>query len=273
VAPVVFTAAVLAGAVGAAAPSKHVTIVRHSGPVEATVAYDTRRETGGTALRGITLTVRRGGTVTLTRRLGGLPANAQTIVELTLRDVWGDAEPEALLKTYWCGNRCGVQLYVALRAGPSWRVAHHDFGGMWPGAAWRGRWYHGRFEFLSYDLRFFCYFTSCAGSWGPPLVFALGPRGRGFVDVTRSRRDLVGADARKQWREYLAVRRRGSNGYDTYVHEVLGLWCADQYRLGRGLHCDRVLRQQLARGYLGRGGRGFIRELHAKLVAWGYARA
>src|SRR4051812_1579499 len=120
----------MVGALGVAATapgatSKHGTIVRHSGPVEATVSYDARREIGGTALRGMTLTVRRAGTPALVRRLGGLSANAQTIVHLTLRDVWGDAEPEALVETYWCGNRCGVQLYVALPVEPSWRVAHH----------------------------------------------------------------------------------------------------------------------------------------------------
>jgi hypothetical protein len=238
-----------------------------------------RTQDGGKAIREISLTVRHAGTTTMVRRIpGALAGYTDNSLELTLRNVWGDAAPEALVDIASCVNRCGEQLYVALRPGRNWRMLIHDFGGFWPGAhaAWSGQWHQGRFEFLSYDLRFFCHFTSCAGTWGPPQVWAIDKSGRGFMDVTRTRRDLVGSDARRYWQEYVSVRRRGRHAYGYDVYGSLAPWCADQYLLGDGPHCDAILEQQLARGYLGNNpgvsGPAFIRKLHKELVAWGYAR-
>src|SRR5713101_37542 len=122
---------------------------------------------GSTAIRDIALTVRHAGFTTMVQRIpGALSSDTENSLGLTLRNVWGDAEPEVLVDLASCGNRCGEQLYVVLRTSRNWRVLFHDFGGFWPGAhaAWSGQWYRDWFEFLSYDLRFFCYFTSCAAT-------------------------------------------------------------------------------------------------------------
>jgi hypothetical protein len=196
---------------------------------------------------------------------------------LTLRNVWGSAEPEALVETASCGNRCGVQLHVALSRDGGGRVLFHDFGSLWAGprAAWDGQWRRGRFYFISSDRRFLCTFTSCAGSSVPPQVFAIDATGRGFVDVTRSRPDLVAASAKNLWHTYLSERMKTSNGYA--VLGTIAPWCADQYLLGRRALCDRALTRELRRGYLGDrsgatppAGRAFITYLHKELAAWGY---
>ena len=170
--------------------------------------------------------------------------------------------------------------YVALagdrRGG---RVLFHDFGAFWsgPDAAWNGQWRYGRFYFLSYDQRFFCTFTACAGSFAPPQVFVIDASGHDFVDVTRSRPDLVAANAAYLWQQYIASRGKTPADW-LAVGGVLAPWCADQYVLARRARCAGALAQACADGYLGtvpgapHTGDGFITYLDEELVAWGYGR-
>lgn len=272
------------GSSSASAGWKHVSVVRRVGAIEATLSYDARPEPGlggpaNTSFRRISLVVRRAGKITAEHRIRD---GVWLQLNLTLRNVWGSRDPEALVHIASCGNRCGVQLYVALSEdGGRSHFLLHDFGAFWsgPDAAWYGQWRRGRFYFLSYDQRFFCTFTACAGSFVPPQVFAIDTSGRGFVDVTRSRPDVVAANARYAWRQYLSGRGKTPTDW-LAVGGVIAPWCADQYLLGRRAHCDQALAQALAHRYLGDipgsawpTGRALITYLHKELSAWGYAQS
>ena len=100
----------------------------------------------------------------------------------------------------------------------------------------------------------------------------LAIRGVQLVDVTRTVPAVVAADARRAWRWYLRFGRRElSHGVG-----VLAAWCADEFGLGRGPRCERVLRQKLAAGELKSQEdphpRRLIRTLNRDLVRWGYRR-
>jgi hypothetical protein len=75
------------------------------------------------------------------------------------------------------------------------------------------------------------------------------------VDVTRTLPALVAANARRAWRRY---RKPGPEA------GVLAGWCADEYLLGRGPRCERVLARVRDRR--------FVRRLHRDLQRWGYER-
>jgi hypothetical protein len=277
VAAVVLTATLVAAAHAQVTTWKHVTITRNLGSVATTLSYETSSNVTWPTLRDISVTVRGPATGAATRILGGtLPGDAGS-ASLTLRNVWGNAEPEVLVNVASCGNRCGDELYVAVERGRDWRIVEHDFGGFWSGpVAWTLEKHRGQFEFLTYDNRFFCFFASCAGTSEPPRVFKLDRGGHTFVDITRTRPDLARADAAAQWREYLSERRRGRHGYGYVLYGMLAPWCADEYLLGNASHCEQVLDRQLSLGYLGDnpgiGGRAFIERLRRQLVAWGYAK-
>lgn len=92
-----------------------------------------------------------------------------------------------------------------------------------------------------------------------------------LVDVTRSVPALVRPHARRLWRWYLHIRheRGGARGIG-----ALAGWCADEFTLGRGARCERVLRQKLRAGELyapgALSGRRFIGTLNRDLERWGY---
>jgi hypothetical protein len=278
----VLVAALVTLASGRAAASgswKHVAITRHQGSIDATLSYDTRTVRGYLATiesRHITLVVRLAGKVVIDAHLRDGIQGIQSELNLRLRNVWGGSEPEALVDVASCGNRCGVQLDVGLVGlGETGRVLFHDFNGGWPGPrAWRGQWHDGRFEFVSLDQRFFCSFSNCADSGVPVQVFALAHSGRRFVDVTRSRPDLIEANAAGFWTEYL----RGRERTPVAQAEAMGLlapWCADQFLLGRSTHCDQAIAQAVAHGYLrvpSTPVSSFLLSFRKTLAGWGYGR-
>lgn len=230
---------------------RHVGVTRHAGPISATLAYDSRGTFDDTQLRRATLLVRRDGAVVLARKLD---VGGYAHASLVLRNVWGDPEPEALVELRACGNRCSYALYVGLpQVG---NLAFHDFG---VEASWRGQLRDGRFEFVTYDSRFFCTFTDCASSTMPVQVVAIDPRGEQFVDVSRSLPDLLLADSRGLWKEYLEERahpyKSFNNSYNYFG--TLVPYCADEYRLGVNAQCDRLLPAWVKR----------------KLTDWGVRRA
>lgn len=257
----------LVGGASASGGWKHVTIQRKKGRIVATLSYDMRAISdgiGNTNIRRIRLVVGRAGKTVIDSRLRG----GEITLALTLRNVWGDAEREALVDISSCGNRCSDSLHVGLVDGPAaGRVLLHGFGAFWPAprTAWHVQRHDGRFYFISRDQRFFCFFTDCASSTAPIQIFAIDESGRGFADVTRSRPDLIAADARRLWADYL--RQRGSTAYNDLG--VIAPWCADQYLLGRKNRCDQVL----AHGYSNHGregSRSSVKLLLTKLAAWGY---
>jgi hypothetical protein len=257
----------LVGSASASGGWRHVTIQRKKGTIEATLSYDTRGVrglTGNADIRRTRLVVRRAGKTMIDSPLPG----GEIILTLTLRNVWGDAEPEALVDISSCGNRCSDSLRVALVDRPAaGRVLLHDFGAFWPGphTAWDVQRHDGRFDFISRDQRFFCFFTDCASSTTPIQIFAIEKSGRGFADVTLSRPDLIAADAKGLWAEYL--RQRASTAYNDLG--VLAPWCADQYLLRRKKRCEQLI----AHGYSNHGRPGnpsSVKLLLKKLLAWGY---
>ena len=246
-------AAALVAAVLALHPSpwKHHVVTRVSGPISATLAFDARPDPSGFGerdLRRVTLLVRRRGALVLARNLTRASGPVARI-SLQLRDVWGDSDAEALVSIRWCGNRCSYGLYVGFPHQA--RLLYRDFG---VETGWGGQRRSGVFEFVSRDGRFFCNFSSCAASTMPVQVLAIGADGAGFVDVSRSRRDLLRRDAVDQRTTYLQERMEQPWGVPPQWYGALVPYCADEYRLSVTAFCDRALppadkRQLVTWGY------------------------
>ncbi len=198
-----------------------VALVASNGNLTATVTYE-----AGNSLyvRNAHVTVLREGVRLVDRPLLGLWDGT---ISLHFRNVWGDASPELLVEGAACGNRCFDQLYVAIPA--TGRVVRADFNSEAGPKAWLLMHHDGRFEFVSDDGRFFCNFSDCASATTPVQVLAIDENGTAFVDVTRTRRDLLQADAKELWKGYLQEVAPGSQ-YDSLG--TLVPWCADEYRLG-----------------------------------------
>jgi hypothetical protein len=262
--PLVAAAALCAAAGGGTAAAdrwQHVTVTRHEARIQATLSYD--RRAGGLVpeYRRLSLVVRRAGRVVIRTR--DPQVRLGDVRGLSLRNVWGSAEPETLVDLWTGGNHCCLQRRVGLvddRARA--RVLAHDFP-----FGDRGQWHRGTFDFVSTDYRFYCAFTACAGASQPLRIFAIDKAGRRFIDVTRSRPDLIRVDAAGHW--------RWINGGPRYPAGEVAPWCADKYLLRQKERCERVLaevRTHGADGWSGSGGAaGFIRFLHERLRAWGYA--
>jgi hypothetical protein len=276
-----FLALLLVGEADGSAGWERVSVARRAGTVEATLSYDRRRAEVGllpaTDYRRVRLIVRRAGKVVIDSPLPAPIQGVQTTLELTLGDVWGNAGPQTVVRASSCGNRCGEQLVVGLIGGDGrGRVLLHDFGGGLPGpdTAWGGQRRDGIFYFVSRDQRFFCVFTDCASSTTPIQVFAIDKSGHRFVDVSRTRPDLITADATALFGQYereirfKEYRTKSRAGYDPMG--VLGPWCADQYLLARASVCRQTVARAAADGYLTNWTRGAINSFYKKLTAWGY---
>jgi hypothetical protein len=197
---------------------------------------------------------------------------------LTLRNVWGDGLPEALVRADTGGNRCCLELGVAVvpQTGES-RLLIHDFPGY---DGWRGVWHNGRYQFVTADNRFDCAFASCADASQPIRIYAISKDGRGFVDVTASRTDLVKKDAASLWWYYrLEIKdkdyqRRGQRivtGRDPMG--LLAPWCADEYRLGKQAACHSAVADALDAGYLALWNARGVGRVYRQLTAWGFVPA
>jgi hypothetical protein len=259
---------------------KQTTVSRHLGVVGATLTYEHLAGAEiGLTVRRIRLVVRRAGVVVLDRPLN--PSRFVTGVDLRLVNVWGNSEPEALVSTWECGNRCADQLAVGLVAARRGRLVLHEFGGPFTqNPAWQGQRHAGRFYFISTDPRFFCGFSDCASSAGGPIrVWTLDSGGSRLTDVTRTRPDLVAAHAKRLYRDYayeIARRQYGTQkraGYGPLG--ILAPWCADEYLLGRRSTCKATINRAVANGYLNRwnwGTRENINSLFTALARWRYTR-
>ena len=139
----------------------------------------------------------------------------------------------------------------------------------WGRSLYRGKSFHGRYYFVSGDNRFWCILASCAVSWVPSQTWAV--RSGRLVNVTRSVPAFARADAKRAWHWYVGPHGRRSQ--DDHGVGIFAGWCGDEYIVGRGAVCQRVLRQELAAGHLhgyGVSGKRFARQLNRDLERWGY---
>jgi hypothetical protein len=274
----VLAAAALAAPAFAAAPGaadwKPVTVEKRQGSIVARLTYDRRAGEYGLARhRDLRLSVRRDGRVVRTRTYCPPVRGADTSLcgpgsRMTLRllDVWGDAQPEALLEIFTGGAHCCTVLVAVLTdEGKAGRTLLHE----WGNAGWIGERRNGTYSFVSGDDRFAYAFTSYAASAFPMQVWTIDAGGR-LVDVTRSRPDLIRPHAAELWRTYLAERGKHSSD----VRGVLAAWCGDQYLLGAGPRCRETVRAAVRAGYLrGPGwpqGQRYAAALDRSLRTWGY---
>lgn len=236
--PALITALVLAHGAG----WHQVSVTKHRGATAATLSYSAR-PANVTDLRAVRLVVRLHGRTVIDRMLRTWHQGTPT---LSLRDVWGEPSPEALVGVEACGNRCSFELFIGLPA--RGRVVSHDFEIQFSPITFQRR--DGTVDMIGRDGRFFCEFADCASSTTPVQALAVGRAGNGIVDVSRTRRDLLVRDARSMWKGYLQERK-------SKLYQPLGTlvpYCADEYRLGVTAYCDRVLKPAVKR----------------QLTAWGY---
>ncbi len=249
-----------------------VTLHKQLGAIEAPLAYEQDADqTVFPPYRKIELTVARAGRTVLTERLcaGGICEPSPTGA-LSVRNVWGSAQAEALVEIYTGGAHCCFGSEIVLDGPGGWRAISHNWGDL----GYRGQWRGGAYYFITGDDRFAYAFTDFADSVFPMQVWSINGVGH-LVDVTRTRLDLVRNDAAILWRGY--VKDRATK--DTDVRGVLAAWCADEYALGAKAGCDAEVAKALKRGDLNLPGRfgpmgsAFVKELDRELAAWGYTRA
>jgi hypothetical protein len=242
-------ALVVAGSASAGATkAKTVRIVKRHGAITATLMYTLPYHDR------VTLAVRRHGRVVLRRHV---PNGGSEKPSLSFRFVAGNRVPAAVIDTY-------LSTAIALVSPhPVWIV--HG----WDRYNYRGERVGGRYYFDSTDWRFGCVYASCAEMWVPARIWAI--KHERLVVVTRTVPTLVEADAHRAWHAYLRNRHDETRGIG-----VLAGWCADEFMLGRGPHCEHVLREKLKAGELkaryALSGRRFIRTLNRDLKRWGYKR-
>lgn len=268
-------------ALAATGKPKLVRVVRHHGSLTATLTYKNwlhvTRPHRGIAYSEMRLSVRRAGRVVFEHRICPLDMGVKTCAwadypwglskhaaVAAFRPVAGRA-PAVEFDLYTGGAHCCSELFVAV-LGHHARWIAHDFGN----SEYRGKRIHGRFDFVSSDDRFAYVFSSYAGSFLPLQVWTI-KTGK-LADVTRTTSSLVRPDARSAWTSFLMSRH---DRYDRGLGALAG-WCADEYSLERGGHCQHVLQEELAAGYLTRvekpSGERFVRALNRYLLKLGYKR-
>jgi hypothetical protein len=247
-----------------------LTVTKHAGPITAVMTIQRRAHGPGFYdYRKLRLVVKNAGKTVVDRLLcANLRCSPGSNHLLDLQNVWGGPLDEAVLSVYTGGAHCCFESLVALVDGPfRGRLLDRNWGD--PG--YGGHRHDGSFEFVSADDRFAYEFTAFAASGLPVQVWTIDPHAR-FVDVTKTRLDLVRSDAKQWWKAY--VSERGKQDGD--VRGVLAAWCADEYRLGDKATCAAELGKALTEGWLdGAGGlwprnRAYVAAVAKSLAKWGY---
>ncbi len=173
---------------------------------------------------------------------------------VSLTDLDGDGEPEAVLDLYWGGAHCCwySQVYRYDAATQHYRPLVHVWGNV--NYVLADLDHDGRQELVTRDDRFSYAFASFADSRWPVRI--LSYRAGRLLVVTKSYRAEVKRDSAALWHEAMALgRRKASN------QGMMAAWAADQCMLGR---CTVALRS-IAR--LSKTGR-----VHGELPAAQYER-
>ena len=275
------TAAALAAVLGALlAPgvAAAATESAQGGAVQATLRYE---KSGDYQVRGLRLTIARGGATLYDRaptsKGCGVPyclpvGSLDPTPDPSLRvvDLDGDGEPEVTFDYYTGGAHCclWVQVFRLAPGGRSYVRTEHDFAD--PGYGLKDVDGDGRPEFLSSDPSFAYAFTAFAFSAFPVQLWRME---RGALrDVTGDFRSIVRSESARFAREYRRVRHRR----DGTEYGVVAAWAADEYRLGHRRAMLRRLRHEVRAGRLRGPGRarglGFVHHLDAFLREHGYGR-
>jgi hypothetical protein len=269
---VALLALVLPAASAGAAKPKHVQIVKRHGAFTATLTYtDNHRD----PISDMTLRVRHRSRLVLTRKICPLyrpsPGCRWLLGPTRLRilRVGPSNEPALVLDIWSGGNHCCQDTFIAaLGKHIGWITRE------WAGdKGWDYYKIHrsggGHTLFVTGDGRFFCQFSMCAAATVPIRVFTLD-HNDSFVNVTRKFPRLIRADAHTLATDgadpHMTIRKQGSG--------VLAAWCGDEYLLGRGARCARVLAYAVRHHRPHMDGmeptRDFVRTLNGDLKRWGY---
>jgi hypothetical protein len=198
----------------------------------------------------------------------------QDLVDLFVRDLDGDGEPEVVLDVWTRGAHCCSESLIY----------HYDPARRTYGLTFRD-WGNAGYrlvtldedrtpELRSADDRFAYAFTSYAASADPIRIWRFD-RGQ-LLDVTGRFPKAVEADAAMWWREYVRLRTRADR---PDVRGILAAWLADQHLLGRRDEGWQTLEAAYVRGELGPRselagwpqGRAYLQALRTYLRKLGYA--
>ena len=265
-----------AGSAGAATRPRLVRVVKRAGSYTATLTYAQRSRYEFT---GVSLRIRRGGRVVLSRKICLLhpfsyrhschwaPVSGPPL--MSVQRVGPNNTPAFVLNLWNGGNHCCTDTFIAV-AGQKFAWITREWSGADGWSSARVRRIHGHSLFVTGDGRFFCEFSSCAGATVPIRIWKIDSADR-FVNVTRSYPGLIAQDAHVLATEggrRMTIRRQGAG--------VLAAWCGDEYLLGDGPRCSQMLasalRHHRGNDVAGRVTRGFIRTLNRDLKRWGYVR-
>ena len=262
-----------AGTAGAAqSKPKLVRIIKREGTFTATLTYVQRRSDFGPSISHVLLRIERSGHLVVRRRICQRGASLSSRYRcrwdlgspsLVVAHV-GPRNAPAFLVDLWTGGNtcCGDWSLVILSPRVVW-VRH-----VWTWMDAGSQRIRNRSVFSTGDGRFYCSFSVCAGGTTPLQLWEIDSANR-FVDVTRNFPRLI----RKQAHAlatgggpHATIRDQGSG--------VLASWCADEYLLGNGRHCVRVLAYAVKHHPANMQGaeptRGFVRGLNRDLRRWGY---
>jgi hypothetical protein len=252
-----------------------------SGQIAASLSYESTPEENSPypKVSNAQLAITRGGQRAYSGAVASQLVNCQfgcwplTVTGITtdsveVAELESNGEPDVLLHLWSGGAHCCIidQIYSWSAASSTYGVVERSWGDLRPRLQDLAS--NGQLEFLTGDDRFAYAFTSYAHSGFPIEIFIF--RSGTFIDVTRSYRSLVAADARKWLKAYRAnVHRSECLGY-------LAAWAADEYLLGKRAQVRHTLQHENSLGHL-RGelpsspsGRRYIRQLERLLHKDGY---
>lgn len=235
-----------------------------SGRVSATLSY--REQDFG--YRDFRLKIRRAGRSLFDAAPGRPIGQGWRPVELRVRDLDGDREPEVLADFYSGGAHCCT--YSAIYRYVRGRYVRRVFSWGNPGYGLTGLDRDARPEFVTEDDRFNYAFTAYAFSRAPIRILSYD-RGR-LREVTRRFPGSIARDAASALRDYRTLPAHSD------ARGILAAYVADEVLLGHAERGWSVVDRALARGELsprGTGypiGKAYVGNLRAFLRKAGYTR-
>ena len=205
------------------------------GDVAAQLAFDRQ---GDFEYEDVRIKITRGGAVLLDTLVPApcdecpvIPAGGgeAEFPSLSLRDLDGGGEPEALVELYTGGAHCCsyTQIWSYNAATNSYRRTKGSWGDY--GYELRDLDGDGLPEFDSRDWRFAAAFTAYVASGAPPRIYAFA--GGRLIDVTRRHRTVI----KRNLRDYLRLYKKYRDDDDVGdVRGWLAAYVADKYLLGQG---------------------------------------